>query len=57
MNFLRIQGLILRTNEAENWQKIKKANLNSKFIGSSNKSVTWDKINLLCLSDHACIDF
>ena len=51
MNVLRIQGLILRTNEATYWQKIKNSLPKLKFIGSSKKRVTWVKINLFCLSE------
>ena len=57
MNVLRIQGIILRTNEAANWQKTMRSQLNLKFIGSSKKSATWVKVSLLCLCEHACIDF
>ena len=57
MNVLRIQGIILRTNEAANWQKTMRSQLNLKFIGSSKKSVTWVKVSLLYLCEHACIDF
>ena len=37
MNVLRIQGLMLRPNEAANWQKLKEASLNLKLIGSSKQ--------------------
>ena len=57
MNVLRIQGIILGTNEAANWQKTMRSQLNLKFIGSSKKSVTWVRVSLLCLCEHACIDF
>ena len=57
MKVLKIQGLILRTNEAANWQKTMRSQLNLKFIGSSKKSVTWIKVSLLCLCEYACIDF
>ena len=38
-------------------KKLREASLNLKFIGSSKKSVTWVKVSLLCLWEHACIDF
>ena len=57
MNVLRIQGIILRTNEAANWRKTMRSQLNLKFIGSSKKSVALVKVSLLCLCEHACINF
>ena len=56
MNVFRIQGIILKTNEAANWQKTMRSQLNLKFIGYSKKSVTMVKVSLPCLSEHACID-
>ena len=57
MNVLRIRESVLRTNEAANCQKTMRSQLNLKFIGSSKKNVTWLKVSLLCLCEHACIDF
>ena len=37
MNVLRIQGIILKTNEAANWQKTMRSQLYLKFIGYSKK--------------------
>ena len=49
---LRIQGLIiLRTNEAVHWQKIKNSQSQLKMCWFfKKKSETWVKINLLFLS-------
>ena len=38
-------------------KKLREASLNLKFTGSPKKSVTWVKVSLLCLCEHACIDF
>ena len=38
-------------------KKLREASLNLKFIGSSKKSVTWVKVSLLYLCEHACINF
>ena len=55
MNVLRIQGIILRTNEAANWQKTMRSQLNLKFIGSSKKSVTWVKVSFASVNMLASI--
>ena len=46
MNVLRIQGIRLRTNEAANWQKTMRSQLNLKLIGSSKKKCNLGKSKL-----------
>ena len=54
MNVLRIQGLILSTNEAG--KKLKTPVSTQNGLAFLKISETWVEINLLFLREHACIN-
>ena len=54
MNVLRIQELILRTNEAANWQKTKTSQPQLKIYWFFKKSETWIKVSLQSARSAKC---